>query len=91
VDEGASNQHRPEKGKQHSSPSRLRRDSGRIDGAPLGAKIAGALILAILASLIFVRAYLAERIGNSRRALLYLGSLILFGLAFGLWMSGAPQ
>jgi hypothetical protein len=51
-------------------------------------KIATALVLAVFAALVFIRAFLAEslrgRIGR------FLCAAVLFSLSLGLWMLSAP-
>ena len=64
---------------------------GRIRRLPLGAKIAASLIVAILAANILFRTYITDSVSNSRRTLLYLLCLLLFGLSGWLWWLSAPQ
>lgn len=89
--ESQGDKNRTKKAQENSGPSGIGDITGRIDGAPLSAKMASSFILAVWAAIVLFRTYLADSISNLRRATLYCASLTLFALSFGLWMLSAPQ
>lgn len=85
--ESEDNQDNPEKRKEGGGPGGSGIAAIGINRAPLGAKVAASIVLAVLAAGVLVNTYItADDLSASRKVLLYLCGLVLFAAGFSLWM-----